>query len=215
MRKDEDVYTKMSLTSCVDSLNICIFNCAGFKRKVTIECKNKMIHPECWKNDKCGPLRCILWLKYVHNSKSSFFPHFLNTPCFVYFLQLFLKSALFLLWPHILLCPPSDCFSVQSVRGMMYNPASGAWSWINSTAINYALHAVKLAEEPPSNLQTDKPDNSAASQSWATEHRHQSRNLSRLLFCTSPQQTIIEMTLSEAEPQLHIASLWTLVAHLE
>ncbi|XP_051920776.1 ubiquinone biosynthesis O-methyltransferase, mitochondrial [Hippocampus zosterae] len=55
----------------------------------------------------------------------------------------------------------SNCFSVQSVQGMMYNPASGAWSWTNSTAINYALHAVKLAEDP----QTDKADNSAASQS--------------------------------------------------
>ncbi|XP_047454446.1 ubiquinone biosynthesis O-methyltransferase, mitochondrial [Mugil cephalus] len=34
-------------------------------------------------------------------------------------------------------------FSVQSVQGMMYNPLSGAWSWTDSTAINYALHAVK------------------------------------------------------------------------
>ncbi|XP_077433118.1 ubiquinone biosynthesis O-methyltransferase, mitochondrial [Vanacampus margaritifer] len=46
----------------------------------------------------------------------------------------------------------SNGFSVQSVQGMTYNPASGAWSWINSTAINYALHAVKLAEEPHTHL---------------------------------------------------------------
>lgn len=26
---------------------------------------------------------------------------------------------------------------------MMYSPLSGAWSWADSTAINYALHAVK------------------------------------------------------------------------
>ncbi|XP_028281609.1 ubiquinone biosynthesis O-methyltransferase, mitochondrial [Parambassis ranga] len=37
----------------------------------------------------------------------------------------------------------SNGFSVQSVQGMLYNPVSGAWSWTNSTAINYALHAVK------------------------------------------------------------------------
>ncbi|XP_061631736.1 ubiquinone biosynthesis O-methyltransferase, mitochondrial isoform X4 [Phyllopteryx taeniolatus] len=48
----------------------------------------------------------------------------------------------------------SNGFSVKSVQGLMYNPASGAWSWINSNAINYALHAVKLAEEPQSDPQT-------------------------------------------------------------
>ncbi|XP_068999506.1 ubiquinone biosynthesis O-methyltransferase, mitochondrial [Embiotoca jacksoni] len=41
----------------------------------------------------------------------------------------------------------SNGFSVQSVQGMLYNPVSGAWSWTNSTAINYALHAVKLREQ--------------------------------------------------------------------
>lgn len=43
----------------------------------------------------------------------------------------------------------SNGFSVQSVKGMLYNPVTGAWSWTNSTAINYALHAVKLSEHPP------------------------------------------------------------------
>ncbi|XP_041798833.1 ubiquinone biosynthesis O-methyltransferase, mitochondrial [Chelmon rostratus] len=38
-------------------------------------------------------------------------------------------------------------FSVQSVRGMLYNPVSGAWSWTNSAAINYALHAVKVRDD--------------------------------------------------------------------
>ncbi|XP_074540019.1 ubiquinone biosynthesis O-methyltransferase, mitochondrial [Halichoeres trimaculatus] len=49
-------------------------------------------------------------------------------------------------------------FSVQSVEGMMYNPVSGAWSWVNSTAINYALHAVKLRDDP-------QPDQSEESSS--------------------------------------------------
>ncbi|XP_008275852.1 ubiquinone biosynthesis O-methyltransferase, mitochondrial isoform X1 [Stegastes partitus] len=40
----------------------------------------------------------------------------------------------------------SNGFSVQSVQGMLYNPLSGAWSWTNSTAINYALHAVRLKD---------------------------------------------------------------------
>ncbi|XP_026149063.1 ubiquinone biosynthesis O-methyltransferase, mitochondrial [Mastacembelus armatus] len=44
----------------------------------------------------------------------------------------------------------SNGFLVQSVQGMLYNPVSGAWSWTNSTAINYALHAVKLRDDPQS-----------------------------------------------------------------
>lgn len=43
--------------------------------------------------------------------------------------------------------PPSDGFSVQSVQGMWYNPLSGAWSWTENTAINYALHAVKVRDD--------------------------------------------------------------------
>ncbi|KAK2902852.1 hypothetical protein Q8A67_007565 [Cirrhinus molitorella] len=39
-------------------------------------------------------------------------------------------------------------FYVEAIRGMMYNPLTGAWSWQKSTAINYALHAVKRKEEP-------------------------------------------------------------------
>lgn len=41
----------------------------------------------------------------------------------------------------------STGFSVRSVRGMCYNPVSGAWSWTDSTAVNYALHAVRLEPE--------------------------------------------------------------------
>lgn len=52
----------------------------------------------------------------------------------------------------------SNGFSVQSVQGMMYNPLSGAWSWVNSTTINYALHAVKLRDD-------SQPDQSEESSS--------------------------------------------------
>uniref|UniRef100_A0A3Q0R136 Ubiquinone biosynthesis O-methyltransferase, mitochondrial n=1 Tax=Amphilophus citrinellus TaxID=61819 RepID=A0A3Q0R136_AMPCI len=41
----------------------------------------------------------------------------------------------------------STGFSVQSVKGMLYNPLLRAWSWSDSTAINYALHAVKLSKQ--------------------------------------------------------------------
>ncbi|XP_030013846.1 ubiquinone biosynthesis O-methyltransferase, mitochondrial isoform X2 [Sphaeramia orbicularis] len=54
----------------------------------------------------------------------------------------------------------SNGFSVQSVQGMLYNPVSRAWSWTNSTAINYALHAVKLKEEHPQTDQTEEPGHS-------------------------------------------------------
>ncbi|XP_055066426.2 ubiquinone biosynthesis O-methyltransferase, mitochondrial [Misgurnus anguillicaudatus] len=39
-------------------------------------------------------------------------------------------------------------FCVEAVKGMMYNPLTGAWSWQQSTPINYALHAIKRKEEP-------------------------------------------------------------------
>ncbi|KAJ3597985.1 hypothetical protein NHX12_001500 [Muraenolepis orangiensis] len=38
-------------------------------------------------------------------------------------------------------------FSVQSVRGMLYNPVTGSWCWSDNTDINYALHALKAADE--------------------------------------------------------------------
>ncbi|XP_041648620.1 ubiquinone biosynthesis O-methyltransferase, mitochondrial isoform X1 [Cheilinus undulatus] len=60
----------------------------------------------------------------------------------------------------------SNGFSVQSVEGMLYNPVSGAWSWTNSTAINYALHAVKVRDD----LQADyaEENNSQKDHSAAT-----------------------------------------------
>ncbi|KAM6207293.1 ubiquinone biosynthesis O-methyltransferase, mitochondrial [Sarcoramphus papa] len=37
----------------------------------------------------------------------------------------------------------SNGFSVKTVNGMLYNPLSGSWSWMESTSVNYAVHAVK------------------------------------------------------------------------
>ncbi|KAM4633251.1 ubiquinone biosynthesis O-methyltransferase, mitochondrial [Polymixia lowei] len=53
----------------------------------------------------------------------------------------------------------SSGFSVQSIRGMLYNPVTGNWSWTGSTDINYALHAVKPREEPqPDRAEAVSPD---------------------------------------------------------
>uniref|UniRef100_A0A8C5ICF8 Ubiquinone biosynthesis O-methyltransferase, mitochondrial n=1 Tax=Junco hyemalis TaxID=40217 RepID=A0A8C5ICF8_JUNHY len=42
----------------------------------------------------------------------------------------------------------STGFSVRSVQGMLYNPLSGSWSWVQSTSLNYALHAVRAGAAP-------------------------------------------------------------------
>ncbi|CAK6970050.1 ubiquinone biosynthesis O-methyltransferase%2C mitochondrial [Scomber scombrus] len=55
----------------------------------------------------------------------------------------------------------SNGFSVQSVRGMLYNPVSGAWSWCDSTDINYALHAVKVTEDPQPDPHPEEPSHTA------------------------------------------------------
>ncbi|XP_075868836.1 ubiquinone biosynthesis O-methyltransferase, mitochondrial isoform X1 [Nelusetta ayraudi] len=59
----------------------------------------------------------------------------------------------------------SNGFSVQSVQGMLYNPASGAWSWTNSTAINYALHAVKERDDLRPEAAEDEEEHSRATSS--------------------------------------------------
>lgn len=41
----------------------------------------------------------------------------------------------------------ANSFSVKTVNGMLYNPLTGSWSWIESTSINYALHAVKSGDQ--------------------------------------------------------------------
>ncbi|XP_023668823.1 ubiquinone biosynthesis O-methyltransferase, mitochondrial [Paramormyrops kingsleyae] len=44
----------------------------------------------------------------------------------------------------------SNGFCVESIQGMLFNPLSGAWSWAESTALNYALCAVKgRGGQPP------------------------------------------------------------------
>nr|XP_019598953.1 PREDICTED: ubiquinone biosynthesis O-methyltransferase, mitochondrial [Rhinolophus sinicus] len=46
----------------------------------------------------------------------------------------------------------SNGLSVQTVVGMLYNPFSGYWHWIENTSLNYAAHAVKEAHPGPAEL---------------------------------------------------------------
>ncbi|XP_066514445.1 ubiquinone biosynthesis O-methyltransferase, mitochondrial-like [Hoplias malabaricus] len=50
----------------------------------------------------------------------------------------------------------SSGFSVQCIRGMLYNPLFGVWSWQQSTSVNYALHAVKQTEDPQPEREKDE-----------------------------------------------------------
>ncbi|XP_048349956.1 ubiquinone biosynthesis O-methyltransferase, mitochondrial [Sphaerodactylus townsendi] len=55
----------------------------------------------------------------------------------------------------------SNGFSVQTVKGMLYNPLLGSWSWTGTTSVNYALHAVKCSVQEQSSpsespLETDR-----------------------------------------------------------
>lgn len=45
-----------------------------------------------------------------------------------------------------------DGLSVQTVAGMLYNPFSGYWHWIENTSLNYAAHAVKHPHPGPAEL---------------------------------------------------------------
>ncbi|NXN95275.1 COQ3 protein, partial [Rhinopomastus cyanomelas] len=62
----------------------------------------------------------------------------------------------------------SNGFSVKTVNGIMYNPLSGSWSWVENTSVNYALHAVKSRAwgqsdpaDAPSELQSKEPSGTA------------------------------------------------------
>lgn len=85
----------------------------------------------------------------------------------VYFTAAFVTS-----FPVVLFHFVPVGFHVDSIRGMMYNPLTGAWSWQQSTAINYALHAVKRKEEPQPDRVWAESENlnepgQAKSYSWA------------------------------------------------
>ncbi|XP_014820269.1 PREDICTED: ubiquinone biosynthesis O-methyltransferase, mitochondrial [Calidris pugnax] len=58
-------------------------------------------------------------------------------------------------------------FSVKAVNGMLYNPLSGSWSWMESTSVNYALHAVKSGAQGESSP-TDTPSEMEGEQPSAT-----------------------------------------------
>lgn len=49
-----------------------------------------------------------------------------------------------------------DGLSVQTVVGMLYNPFSGYWHWIENTSLNYAAHAVKQEHPVPAEGETEE-----------------------------------------------------------
>lgn len=61
----------------------------------------------------------------------------------------------------------SNGFSVRTVNGMLYNPLSGSWGWMESTSLNYALHAVKSGARARSHA-TDAPPQTDIQQRSAT-----------------------------------------------
>ncbi|XP_064268856.1 ubiquinone biosynthesis O-methyltransferase, mitochondrial isoform X3 [Passer domesticus] len=61
----------------------------------------------------------------------------------------------------------SNGFSVKSVNGMLYNPLSGSWSWVESTSLNYALHAVKSGAPAQAHATEPLPETDVQ-QRWAT-----------------------------------------------
>ncbi|XP_030641194.1 ubiquinone biosynthesis O-methyltransferase, mitochondrial [Chanos chanos] len=67
-------------------------------------------------------------------------------------------------------------FRVESVRGMLYNPLTGRWSWTQSTAINYALHAVKLKDEPDSDRARDETETETGEQQGASASKATGQN---------------------------------------
>jgi ubiquinone biosynthesis O-methyltransferase len=42
----------------------------------------------------------------------------------------------------------SQGVGVDWVRGMCFNPLTSQWAWSNSTAVNYALRAVRTKQSP-------------------------------------------------------------------
>ncbi|NXC61746.1 COQ3 protein, partial [Aleadryas rufinucha] len=61
----------------------------------------------------------------------------------------------------------SNGFSVRTVNGMLYNPLLGSWSWMESTSLNYAMHAVKSGARARSHA-TDAPSETDRQQCSAT-----------------------------------------------
>ncbi|NWV22511.1 COQ3 protein, partial [Origma solitaria] len=61
----------------------------------------------------------------------------------------------------------SNGFSVKTVNGMLYNPLSGSWGWMESTSLNYAVHAVKSGAWGQSHP-TDAPSETDIQQRSAT-----------------------------------------------
>ncbi|XP_026887351.2 ubiquinone biosynthesis O-methyltransferase, mitochondrial [Electrophorus electricus] len=73
----------------------------------------------------------------------------------------------------------SSGFCVESLRGMFYNPACGAWSWQKSTAVNYALHALKQRAEPQQDHIQPESDGLDASAHTDGPHQYNIRTAGR------------------------------------
>lgn len=103
--------------------------------------------------------------------KGSFLPNPEEEACF----KLAVLKSLMLQWLTILknilcfiwLLSFLDGFSVKTVSGMLYNPLSGSWSWMESTGLNYAMHAVKAGAWAQSHA-TDTPPETGIQQHSAT-----------------------------------------------
>ncbi|KAM6460717.1 ubiquinone biosynthesis O-methyltransferase, mitochondrial [Liasis olivaceus] len=62
----------------------------------------------------------------------------------------------------------SNGFSVKAVKGMFYNPLFGSWSWIGSTSINYALHAMKASMQEQLDLKEASTEHQQAEANFRT-----------------------------------------------
>nr|DBA26527.1 TPA: hypothetical protein GDO54_010771 [Pyxicephalus adspersus] len=55
----------------------------------------------------------------------------------------------------------SNGFVVDTLRGMLYNPLMGSWSWFDDTSVNYAVHASKtVRQEQTSDIDFEKEQDS-------------------------------------------------------
>ncbi|XP_058030888.1 ubiquinone biosynthesis O-methyltransferase, mitochondrial isoform X1 [Ahaetulla prasina] len=62
----------------------------------------------------------------------------------------------------------SNGFSVKVVKGMLYNPLFGSWSWTGNTSINYALHAIKSSMQEQLDLKEPSTENQQAEANFRT-----------------------------------------------
>lgn len=119
----------------------------------------------------CCHQRCQWHCRWECLTKASFLPSLEEEVCFrlavlkslmLQWLTIFKNICCFIWLPSFL-----DGFSVRTVNGMLYNPLSGSWGWMESTSLNYALHAVKSGAWARSHA-TDAPPETDIEQRSAT-----------------------------------------------